>query len=89
MLEGVLPHRLYRMYPLFCGALRADEKGVHLSNKKTQPQDFLRLCFALSVVALVVLIAAGVWSVLPVLAGVAVAVILSLGIVEAAKKRLL
>ena len=28
--------------------------------------DFLRLCFALSVVALVVLIAAGVWAVLPV-----------------------
>lgn len=54
--------------------------------------DFLRLCFALSVVALVVLIAAGVWgvwSVLPFLAGAAVAVILSLGIVEAAKKRLL
>jgi len=51
--------------------------------------DFLRLCFALSVVALVVLFAAGVWSVLPVLAGAAVAVILSLGIVEAAKKRLL
>jgi len=46
MFEGVLPHRLYRMYPLFCGALRADEKGVHLSNIKNTAAGFPAAVFA-------------------------------------------